>query len=1171
MRILIFCLLSIPLLSQELTVDCVFESPDSITTVVSGGIAPYSYMWSDSDTTEHRGNLSAGTYIVTVVDATNCYNVCGVDIPGAPCNIIIEETIAKDTCGNSLGSIDLNVSGGSASYSFFWNTGDTIEDIFNIPAGSYTVQVIDSMYNACDTTKTIVVPDTSITILIPFVVTESDCDNGDIDISPTPVRDDYSFVWSNGFLGEDLIDVGEGFYEVDVSYGTCLADTIIEMTADTVFDVSCIIVTPNTISVTPIDGTEPVTYLWSDANTEQTRDSLVPGLYQVTATDADGCVAECEILLLGSDTCFNRQPVINLTFDQNCLNDTITITASPDTGAYVPAWSSTSTIQGDTNLWSIKILSTAEEQIEATLTLSDDTCSFFYNIVFGSINCCACVLTDIDTTLCYGDSIAMALDTTSCLGPLTYAWSNGDTVENPMVYMGGNYELTLTDADGCSTVGYYKVQTLIAPIVNIEGALSLCNGQTSMLTAIGEVDSVLWSTGDTVASITIDTAGTYTVTSYGAGCNSIASVDVTFFSDNSIDLGVDTTNCDQVLLDPGYSGTYLWSTGAINNKIIVNQTGLYKVTITDINGCEAVDSINVTINMHPYFGIVSSSSCDSTVLSTGQVGDHAWSTGDSTSTTTVLSSGFYDVTVTDANACTRVQTIDVTIYDTDILSLPDTILACSGEEVTINTGLSSEFEFYWFRHPLGFFGPNLGSDSFFVTSGLNDETIRAGVIDTNGCIKIHDVVIDRSIPDVQLFAFEDFNGDGRRNSATQSYCLDTTYTDVGLEGVLFEVYNVDGSLRSYGNTDSNGFYTPSLEEGFYTMRVYSGIYEISPQNKGVDTIDSDFPITETYSEIPFVLVGCDAAIRYDVGLYEKATISDYVWLDVDEDGIQDIGESGEGLVEIELIGEAQTNSDVFGAYAFVVDPGQYEIRIDLSGYLASPMDQGADDELDSDIMNGGETEQFWALSGESLTCWDFGLIEDCGCVIDTFYQSAPCEFAWEVTGNNCRAEIRNSFNEVVSVADKNGLYTIYVYNGSKLCESDTATISGCITYDICWEKVIIGDLDSGETFTIRWNLINDKPYDATGVGFGFDYNGSQTYISSSPTASNHRTNFGRWGGIGGGFIGWENQTIPANNTLTLEADLSQDDNDNSLIRGFYLSSDKPIVVESGGSCQSSGF
>lgn len=138
-------------ISSQTNVLCNGTSTGSASVSVSGGISPYTYNWSNGVSTSSATGLSAGTYTVTVTDASGCSNTQTVVITQPP---VITGTITttQASCGQSDGSATITSSGGISPYTYLWSTSSSSSTITGLSAGNYSVIVADA--NGCSQTFT---------------------------------------------------------------------------------------------------------------------------------------------------------------------------------------------------------------------------------------------------------------------------------------------------------------------------------------------------------------------------------------------------------------------------------------------------------------------------------------------------------------------------------------------------------------------------------------------------------------------------------------------------------------------------------------------------------------------------------------------------------------------------------------------------------------------------------------------------------------------------------------------------------------------------------------------------------------------------------------------------------------------------------------------------------
>jgi phosphodiesterase/alkaline phosphatase D-like protein len=133
---------------------CSNSADGSVKILISGGVAPYALQWNNGSDSLTRNNLLPGNYPYTITDANNCNYNAVATVSGPPA-IQVNATVVPDFSGNGEGAIYLNVTGGTAPYTYTWLTGSTNDTLTNLPAGSYLVQVTDA--NGCRTSKSFVV------------------------------------------------------------------------------------------------------------------------------------------------------------------------------------------------------------------------------------------------------------------------------------------------------------------------------------------------------------------------------------------------------------------------------------------------------------------------------------------------------------------------------------------------------------------------------------------------------------------------------------------------------------------------------------------------------------------------------------------------------------------------------------------------------------------------------------------------------------------------------------------------------------------------------------------------------------------------------------------------------------------------------------------------------
>ena len=203
-------------LSSE-NISCNGSSDGQISGSISGGDQNYSYAWSNGATTSSIGNLSAGSYSLTVTDGAGCTGTASA-VVGEPAaiNVIID---ANDvTChGQSNGSAVALVQGGTAPYQYNWNNGSIDEIVEELNAGNITVNVIDA--NGCAAQAQNIIEQPSILVANVIILGSETCagNDGSAEVMVDGGIPTYSILWSNGSNSNQLLNAAAGSYQVTVS------------------------------------------------------------------------------------------------------------------------------------------------------------------------------------------------------------------------------------------------------------------------------------------------------------------------------------------------------------------------------------------------------------------------------------------------------------------------------------------------------------------------------------------------------------------------------------------------------------------------------------------------------------------------------------------------------------------------------------------------------------------------------------------------------------------------------------------------------------------------------------------------------------------------------------------------------------------------------------------
>ena len=669
-------------------VSCFGGSDGSVNISVSGGSSPYTYLWSNTETTANISALTAGTYSVTVTDNNACtanasYTITepasALTVSGvmSEYNYGVNGTFNISVFGGNDGSINVTATGGTTPYVYYWSNLASTEDISNLNANTYTLTVTDN--NGCESLSSFTITEPPYVAPIEVVYSPTDVmcfggSDGAVDITVTGGTTPYNFVWSNGSVAEDISALTAG------TYGLTITDSFNGSYSGSVTIMDGVQVLPDLGGDAAIcdggnytlDAGSYSSYTWFGGENSQTIVVSLAGTYTVSVSNADGCTGSDSFVLT-----VNPLPVVNLGADMAVCNGDSYIL---DAGSFVSySWATGETTQ------TLSVSSAATYTVTVTdangCTGSDDFAL--------TVNALPVVDLGADMTVCDGDAYLLDAGSFS-----SYAWSNGSTAQTVNAIIAGPYSVTVTDANGCNGSDEFTLTVNALPVVSLGADMDVCDGDSYALDA-GSFTSYLWSTGASSQTITVSTAGTYTVTVTDSnGCMGSDEFILTVNTLPVLDLGPDAESCEgiMVIIDGGSWSAYEWSTGATTSTIETSVSGTFSLTVTDANGCNANDAVMVTINPNPVTDLGTDTTiCNgaSITLDAGMFTTYTWSTGANTATIDVTEAGNYSVIIFDANGCSGNDDINITL--SPIIDLGADAGICEGDVYTLDAGTFTSY------------------------------------------------------------------------------------------------------------------------------------------------------------------------------------------------------------------------------------------------------------------------------------------------------------------------------------------------------------------------------------------------------------------------------------------------------------------------------------------------
>ena len=704
-------------------------------------------------------------YSVTVFDGNSCTANASASIMSATSlSSTITQTDSILCNGNLSGGLLANVAGGTAPYSFIWNTNpiQTGSATTNIGAGIYAVIVSD--LNGCTTSSSfeITEPDD---FSCSITSTKALCNSDSSGTAAVSIIGDstitYAYNWSNGATAQKVVNLSSNIYTVTVSNSngctsTCSvqigqSDPIIVSLTGT--DILCSGDATGTAMVMASGGTPDSVsldydYLWSNGGTTSIISGLSEGVYIVTVSDMNGCITIDSISIAQSDQLL----LDTITFTDVSCNGIGDGTASIGTvsGGVLPYTVEWNTVPAQYTATALSLLPGTY-----TVTVTDaNGCSISGSVVISepSSSIVASIF-NVLTVGCNGGNTGSATVTVSGgTPPYSYMWSDSQTNQTAINLSAQVYVVTVTDANGCQDLIPVSLTSPLSLQVNTTTIDAQCysdsSGSASAIVTGGTGPfSYYWINinNDTIETGSIADSlypGVYTiVVSDTFGCMAMNSF--TIYEPSPV---VQYTSVTSVTCNGGSDGaatsivfagtppySFLWSDGQTTQTASNLTAGNYTVAITDGNGCVSVGDIAMIIEPNPIIlnANITSVLCYGSdvgfisLLTTGGTApyQYTWSTGETTPLISSLNAGSYTVTVSDLFGCAADTTF--TLIETDSISCSSTIAmpSCNGDAdgtITIDSTWggypgTTGYTYTWSNGQTGNIATGLTVGNWFVT------------------------------------------------------------------------------------------------------------------------------------------------------------------------------------------------------------------------------------------------------------------------------------------------------------------------------------------------------------------------------------------------------------------------------------------------------------------------
>lgn len=602
-------------LSTNIThASCTNQNDGAIDLSIIGNFAPpLSYLWFDGSTQQDIQNLGPGSYVVFVSDANNCLasEIFEVNLGfGLLQSGIITNTSCNGAC---TGSIDVTVTGGLPPLDYAWSPGNMTQDLIFLCAGTYTLTVYDGA--GCSAVKPYAVQKAPSGITIQLTPTDATCNgnDGSIDLTATGGQPAYTYLWSSGPNTQDINGLVSGVYSVTVTdalgcssqSGVFVGQSSNMALSATTQGTNCAGGCNGSADLT-VMGTGPFTYFWSDGYPFKNHPNLCTGTYTVTVQDALGCTKSLSVTIQNNSS-MDVTGVVTPVLCAGANTGAINLSVTGGTPGYTFDWSQGSNTEDIGNLPAGTYTVTVTDQLNCTIT----------QIFQVPGNSDIQVNTNVSPNICFGTSQGWINLTTTGGNPgYLFDWEHIPGTNNPEDVnnlQAGTYTVTVTDAIGCTQSASAIIDQ--NQLLQISGVVAnpVCLGSaTGSIQVAVSGGAVPYSFGWSLSPGGPAFANTQHLNNIPVDVYHLVVIDATGCTASEVFVLVDpapvqfsivslANNCvEETLSGPAIPGTtYAWAGpnnfSAITQVVSVSVSGVYTLTLTDMNGCTATAQYAVNL------------------------------------------------------------------------------------------------------------------------------------------------------------------------------------------------------------------------------------------------------------------------------------------------------------------------------------------------------------------------------------------------------------------------------------------------------------------------------------------------------------------------------------------------------------------------------------------------
>ncbi|MFC6269628.1 choice-of-anchor L domain-containing protein [Frigoriflavimonas asaccharolytica] len=744
------------------------QGGNSILTATATGTGN-TFSWSNGSTTATTTVSTSGTYTVTVTTPSGCTftksAVVQVDTPPSVQNATLVECSTGSSALFNLTTAQTSITTSTTStFSYYANQADalagnanTIGTPTSFTSGNATVYVVIKTGTCSQVVQLML----SVTQTVVPTITASSaviCGNATVTLTSNFATGN---TWSTGATTQSITVSTAGTYTLTQTGTNCTStpasivitkndDPNVQITGNLAFCAG----TSTTLTANAT-GTGN-TFIWSNGSTTATTNITTAGTYTVTVTTSGGCV-------------FTKNAIVTVNPLPTTANSTLSLCSLTTTADFdlTSAQNAISTSSGisfayytslaDANAGTANFIVNPAVYNSPTATIyvrvSNANCFKVANLQLTVVLTPTPLISQSAPAICAGTPVTLTSNYAT-----GNVWSTGATTQSITVSAAGTYSLVVSNGNCPSSSVSVTIVANADPNVQISGVLSYCQGSSTTLTATstGQGNTYLWSTGSTNNTITVNTAGIYTVTvTTPAGCTFQRSVTVT--QEPIITLNIAqpsqincttptvTLNATASIFQAG--STILWTTtgggtiasGANTLSPVVSTGGNYTLTITNTTGLLCSQQATVTVIQSTTPPTITVTAPKTTICAgEGLVltfsGAQTYTVNGSPNTGSTLNitpntTTTYTITGVGANGCQgNTTTITINVVPAIVSTIAD-IQFCKGLSGVLDAGVGPNYSYLW----------NTGATTQTIT--VNTEGVYNVTINNGTCTKIFSATV----------------------------------------------------------------------------------------------------------------------------------------------------------------------------------------------------------------------------------------------------------------------------------------------------------------------------------------------------------------------------------------------------------------------------------------------